>query len=150
MKKKQPHHKPIPTHDLNEDTTPIWDDGEDLMPNIQSAATEDKPSFDKIVDRVGGPILVASVIGFGAWLINIDRTTQKLLYEQEAQTKQQSEISTDVKAMRELISTQLPDVNSRVTFIEKTRYTQERGQAVESKVQSLESDVEEIKKSKRK
>lgn len=105
----------------------------------------DPTMLDKVIDRIAGPVIVAIVIGTGAWMLNIDRTTQALLYRQDAQTQRQEEIAKNVERLTDT----LPNLSERVSFIEKTRFTIEKGNDLQRKVEAVESDVEELKATRR-
>jgi hypothetical protein len=106
-----------------------------------------EPSWiESFVSKVGGPMVVGILmplfmticLGTFGWMLNMDRTQQKLLYAQEAQTQVATAQTVALTDLADKLMAVYPPLEARVSKIENTRFSAERGNALEDRVLVLE------------
>jgi hypothetical protein len=136
------------TERLEEATTPLWDDNSEvewsskLANNNKNESEPNKKNdtFSIMLDKVSGPVVVAVLLGVAAWMVNVDRSQQLTLYEMATQTKILDEMLAKLN--------EIPLLDKRISKLEDTRFTRERGEDLEKKVIIIQSDVSDLKKRK--
>ena len=129
-------------NDLDETTTPLWDD-EDEMPSSTPQTPQQTASawWGDIAGKVASGAGLALVVAAIGWAVNVDRTQQQTLHEMATQTTKLVEISRQLE--------NLTAMDKRISHIEATRFTRERGEELERRLIVLESQVAELEKRRR-
>ena len=115
--------------DLEEATTPLWDD--ETMPPY-------KPTANSFWDEHSGKILAALIItgtvSIGGWALQMDRSSQKIQYQLDNITLQLDQRNSKLNLVYEL--------DKRITRIEDTRFSADdaskRFQVNEARIKAIE------------
>lgn len=135
---------------LEDTTTPDWE-GVDLFFLRQevSMPTEQKPKptptihdwFAEIGNKVASGASLALIVAGIGWAVNVDRTQQEALHAMSAQTKSLEEIDRKLE--------NLTAIDKRVSFIESTRFSRERGEEFDRRLTLIESRFEALEGKKK-
>jgi hypothetical protein len=143
---------------IDEATTPLWDEEEfeEAEMRIKKKGEKGEEDFatEKYIGKVMlgiaiavattvmGGISVAVILGFAGWLRSVDVAQTKLIITGELNT-------VTLKEIQQSVTESYPALEKRVSTIEATRFPAKTGAEHASRIQTLESEVEQLKKGRR-
>lgn len=104
-------------------------------------AAEQNNWLQDAISKVSVGVAIALTVSAIAWAVNLDRQQQILLHEITSQGEKLDEIS---KKLEELTT-----LDRRISQIELTRFTRERGEELERRIVYLESVCAEVQRGKK-